>query len=379
MKRLPALPFLLLLCLVAPLCVAKDSTPSLAANAGRILVYRDALMSPQKQPVVLLDGSEITPIKARTYFQIDRPAGHYSLALSGESAAPVNVTLATGQTVYVCINVHNSADGTTELYPKITDKATAIREISSCKYAPPEASVSTAAPQSPMRVLLTFKGHAFEEEKFFGMWDAWQKQGLLTYTRCPLPDEAALLQPSATDNYDVIVMYDMVLEIAPEQQQTLVALLQKGIGVVSLHHNLGAHEKWPLWSQVIGGKFIHGTETIDGKTYEKSVYEHEVWIKVGVPDPRHPIVRGVEPFYIYDETYGKTYRAADIQPVLTTDRAGNDREIAWTRWFGNSPIFYFQLGHDSRAWTHPLFQKVLMQGMRWTVDEAAKRRAAASR
>jgi len=230
-----------------------------------------------------------------------------------------------------------------------------------------------------LRVLLTFKGHDFDEEAFFAMWDAWQKQGLLTYTRCPLPDEAARLEPSATDNYDVIVMYDMVLDISPEQQQTLLALLKKGIGVISLHHNLAAHEKWPVWSEIIGGKFLHGTETIGGKTYEKSVYEHDVWMKIGVTDPRQPITRGVESFYIYDETYGKTYHAPDIVPVLTTDRAGNDREIAWTHWFGNSPVFYFQLGHNSRAWTHPLYQKILLQGMRWTADEAAQRHTAAGR
>lgn len=358
---------------------AKDSIPALAKDAGRIVIYRDALMSPQKKPVVLLDGTETSPIKTRTYFQIDRPAGNYAIALSGESAAPIDVALTPGQTIYVCINVHNSVDGTAELYPKLTDKATATRELTACKYTPPENASAAPAPPSPLRVLLTFKGHPFEEEKFFALWNVWQQQGLLTYQRCPLPDDAVLLQPSATDNFDVIVMYDMVLEISPEQQQALITLLEKGIGVVSLHHNLAAHEKWPLWSQVIGGKFLHDTETIDGKTYEKSTYEHDVWMKIGVPDPHHPITRGVEPFYIFDETYGKTYRAPDIQPVLTTDRAGNDREIAWTHWFGNSPIFYFQLGHDSHAWTHPLYQKILLQGMRWAAEEAAQRRANATR
>lgn len=382
MNRQPVLSFLLFATLIlasflAPLHAAKDPLPPLAPNAGRIIVYRDALMSPQRQPVVLLDGVETSAIKTRTYFQIDRPAGDYAIALAGESAAPLNLNLTPGQTVYVCVNVHNAAGGT-ELYPKLVDKTTALRELSACKYLASETAATASTVQGPLRVLLTFKGHNFEEDKFFAMWNDWQKQGLLTYTRCPLPDDASQLEPSATTKFDVIVMYDMVLELSPEQQQSLITLLQKGIGVVSLHHNLAAHEKWPRWSEIIGGKFLHGTEIIGGKTYEKSIYEHDVWMKIGVPDPRHPITRGVEPFYIIDETYGKTYRAPDIQPVLTTDRAGNDREIAWTKWFGNSPVFYFQLGHDSRAWTHPLFQKILLQGMHWTVDEAAKRREGAA-
>lgn len=354
---------------------APDALPPLAKNSGRIIVYRDAIMSPQRQPVVLLDSTETGPIKTRTYFQIDRAPGTWALSLAGETAEPIKLTLAAGQTIYVCINVHNAA-GATDLYPKIVDAATATRELKACKYAPPEiAAADTPSAQGPLRVLLTFGGHGFEEEKFFALWDAWQQQGLLTYTRCPLPGEVTRLEPSATANFDVLVMYDMVTEITPEQQQALIALLQKGIGVVSLHHNLAAHEKWPLWAEVIGGKFLHDTETLGGKTYTKSVYEHNVWMKIGVPDPRHPITRGIEPFYIYDETYGKTYRAPGIQPVLTTDCAGNDREIAWTKWFGNSPVFYFQLGHDSHAWSHPLFQKILLQGMRWSADEAAKRHA----
>lgn len=378
MLRQPVFQLITLLALIltglpAPLHAARDQLPPLEEDVGRIIVYRDALMSPKTQPLVLIDGSETQPIRTRTYFPIDRPAGTYALSLSGETTVPVSIALAAGQTIYVCVNVHNSAGGT-ELYPKLVDKTTALRELAACKYLAPENAPTTVTAQNPLRVLLTFKGHNFEEDKFFSMWDGWQKQGLLTYTRCPLPEDAGNLEPSATAKFDVIVMYDMVHELSPQQQQSFIALLQKGIGVVSLHHNLAAHEKWPLWPEIIGGKFLHSTETIGSKTYEKSIYEHDVWMKIGVPDPRHPITRGVEPFYIIDETYGKTYRAPDIQPVLTTDRAGNEREIAWTKWFGNSPVFYFQLGHDSRAWTHPLYQKILLQGMRWAADEAAKRR-----
>lgn len=375
------LTFFVFASLVLPLSAAKDALPTLTAGHGRIVVYRDALMSPKTQPVVLLDGSETRAIKARTWFELDRPAGTYALALAGETAAPVNVTLAAGQTAYICINVHNAASGT-ELYPKLVDRVTALREIAACKYLALDESAAVAtssATQTPLRVLLTYKGHKFEEEKFFAMWDAWQKEGLLTYARCPLPEEAGRLEPSATASFDVVVMYDMVKELPSEQQQNLVALLQKGIGVVSLHHNLVAHEKWPLWREIVGGQFLRTPETIGGRTYEASVYEHDVWLKIGVPDPRHPIVRGVEPFYIFDETYGKIYHAPGIQVVLTTDRAGNDREIAWTNWFGNSPVFYFQLGQDSRAWTHPLYQKVLLQGIRWAADEAAGRRTGRGR
>lgn len=357
---------------------AKDPLPPLAADAGRLIFYRDAISSPKLRPALLLNGVEVGLTKSRSYFQVDRPAGNYTVAIAGEEAAPIAVTLIQGRTVYVRINVH-STPVSSELYLSLVDAATAKRELTSCKYAAPEFSSAAESaqdsPRPPLRVLLTYKGHKFEEEKFFALWDAWQKQGLLTYMRCPLPDEAARLEPAAITSYDVLVMYDMVFEIAPEQQAAFLALLKQGIGVVSLHHNLVAHEKWPLWRDIIGGQFLRAEETIAGKKYVASVFEHEVWLKIDIPDPKHPITRGVEPFYIFDESYGKIYHAPDIQVVLTTASPGNDRKIGWTKWYGNSPIFYLQLGHDSRTWSHPLYKKVLLQSMRWAGDEAAKRRS----
>jgi len=363
---------------------AKGPLPALAADTGRIVFYRDAILSPQKRPALLLNDAEIGATQSRSFFYVDRPAGNFTVTISGETAAPLTFTLVKGKTAYVRINVH-STPVSSELYPSLVDAATAARELTACNYAAPEAApASSSAEQAsrsppPLRVLLTYKGHAFDEDRFFALWDAWQKQGLLTYTRCPLPEEAARLEPTATAQYDVLVMYDMAPEFAPDQQAAFLALLDKGIGVVSLHHNLAAHEIWPLWRDIVGGQFLHANQTIEGKTYAPSVFQHDVWLRIGTPDPKHPIVRGVEPFYIFDESYGKVYHAPGIKAVLTTDSPGNDREIAWTKWFGNSPVFYFQLGHDSHAWTHPLYQKILLQSMRWTADEASARRQASAR
>ena len=190
----------------------------------------------------------------------------------------------------------------------------------------------------------------------------------------PLPDEAGRLEPAATASYDVLVMADTVAEITPEQQAAFLALLNQGIGVVSLSHNLVAPEKWPLWREIVGGQFLHTSEMIAGKPYAASVSEQDLWLKIGIPEAKHPITRGIEPFYILDEGYTKSYHGPDIQVVLTTESAGSDHEIGWTKWYGKSPVFHLQLGHDSHAWTHPLYKKVLLQSMRWASDEAAKRR-----
>jgi hypothetical protein len=229
-------------------------------------------------------------------------------------------------------------------------------------------AASAAAPAAEpsangkIRLLLTYGGHGFEEKPFFAMFDALPG---VTYTKAPLPESAGLLKPGFQKQYDVLVMYDMCGGFSKEQQKALVALLAQGIGVVSLHHNLGAHQAWPEFTKIIGGKFCAKAETIGGKTYGPSTYEHGQQIHVTVADEHHPITRGLADFTIHDETYGKCYIAPGAHVLLRTDNPKNNPEIAWVQPYGKSRVFYFQLGHDSMAWSNPAYPDILGRGIRW--------------
>ena len=72
--------------------------------------------------------------------------------------------------------------------------------------------------------------------------------------RCPRPPRSC--KPELADTIDVSCLYDMwVAGFTPEQQQAFVALLNRGIGVVALHHTLGGHQEWPEYAKIIGGKY----------------------------------------------------------------------------------------------------------------------------
>jgi type 1 glutamine amidotransferase len=214
-------------------------------------------------------------------------------------------------------------------------------------------------------VLLTFGGHGFEEKPFFAMFDAMPG---IEYTRAPLPKSAGLLKPGLEKEFDVIVMYDMVPAIKPEQQRAFVALLEKGIGLVSLHHNMGAHRDWDEFRKIIGGKFILQPCEIEGEKYDRSGWSHDEDLKVTVEEKNHPITRGISDFDIHDETYNKYYTAKNVKVLLTTDHPKNDPELAWVTKYGNSRVFYLMLGHDSKAWANPNFPKLLLQGIRWAAN-----------
>ena len=166
----------------------------------------------------------------------------------------------------------------------------ALTAISTCLMI--AACSSTAAAQEPakvkIRVLLTYGGHGFEEKQFFAMFDSFPG---IVYTKAPMPKAADLLKPGLEKDYDVIVMYDMTPGFTPEQQKAFVELLNDGIGLVSLHHNLGSHQQWDEFRKIIGGIHIPKVFTVDGKKYGPSGATDDQDISVTVADKDHPITK----------------------------------------------------------------------------------------
>ena len=78
--------------------------------------------------------------------------------------------------------------------------------------------------EGKIRVLLTVGGHEYEEEPFYAMFRSMPD---VAYTLAHMPADAGLLKPGLEKQYDAIVMYDMVGGISPEQQNALVALLNR--------------------------------------------------------------------------------------------------------------------------------------------------------
>jgi uncharacterized protein len=218
------------------------------------------------------------------------------------------------------------------------------------------------AGQGQIRVLLTYGGHGFEEKPFFAMFDAMPG---IKYTKAEMPKAAELFKPGLEKQFDVIVMYDMVGGFKPEQQKAFVALLKRGIGLVSLHHNMGAHAKWDEFRKIIGGKFILSASEIEGRKFKPSGWDHDQDLQVAVADKSHPITKGIEDFQIHDETYSGYYVAPNVKVLLTTNHPKNNPQLAWVTRYGKSPVFYLMLGHDGKAYQNPNYSKLVCQGIHW--------------
>jgi hypothetical protein len=225
------------------------------------------------------------------------------------------------------------------------------------------------APAKKIRVLLLTGGHDFEVKPFYEMWDAFTG---IAYTKATMPKDAGLLKPGLEKEYDVVVTYDMSPDITPEQRKAFVELLDTGIGYLPMHHALGGHKGWEEYRTIIGGRYVFKPFEADGKSHGKSTYDHDQDLKVKVMDADHPILKGVKDFAIHDETYGNCYVAPGVKVLLTTDHPKCTPQIAWVKTYGKSPIFYFMLGHDSKAWACPEYRKILVNGIQWLAAERAK-------
>ncbi len=225
---------------------------------------------------------------------------------------------------------------------------------------------SASAAEQKLRVLLTVGGHGFEVEAFYAVFKAMPD---VTFQVAQMPQDAGRLKPGLEKEFDVIVMYDMVAGITPEQQKAFTELLRRGIGVVSLHHNLGAHGGWPEFARIIGGKFFLKDTEFQGKKFKPLQWEHDQDLVIHVADPDHPITKGLKDFPIHDETYKGFWTDPKARVLLTTNHPKNNREIAWVTQYGNSRVFYLMLGHDSKAYANPHFRELVHRGIRWAAGK----------
>lgn len=228
------------------------------------------------------------------------------------------------------------------------------------------SSLQAAPPAGKIRVLLTHGGHAFDKPAFFALFDSLPN---VNYTAAELPRELDLLKPGLEKQYNALVMYDMNPKITPEQEKNFQALLERGIGLVALHHNLAAHRTWREYPKIIGGQFLLAPTEISGKTWPKSTWSHDETIPVTIVDRNHPITKGLSDFTIHDETYGGFWVNPGVHLLLATNHPKNSPQLAWVSRYAASPVVYLMLGHDAKAYSNPNYRELVARSIRFVANK----------
>jgi hypothetical protein len=275
----------------------------------------------------------------------------------------------------------------------------------------------------PLKVLVVSGGHPFELEPFLAMFSANPD---IDFTHVQPPEAREWFRASHVGEWDAIVCYDMqgfilrdpeLLESAEpsaepvnyaegvkfeeppaEYAEGLIAMLEAGQGVVFLHHAMSAWPSWPLWAEIVGGRWHYLPAELHGRQWPSSGYTKEVSHRITPIDPNHPICAGLEEgFEIVDEIYLNPIFEDQIVPLLRSDFEMKSKNfysgelsvqgrlyesdgwthpdgsgiVGWVKTAGSSPIVYLQSGHGPAAYANPGFRRLLANSIRWVASPEA--------
>lgn len=254
-------------------------------------------------------------------------------------------------------------------------------------------------------ILLVTKGHPFERDAFFSMFDNLD----INWTHVEQPAAREFFNTELAADYDAIVMYDMpgiqfgesgpIMETPSERyKNSFLNLLEAGKGMVFMHHAIAGWPAWEEYAEIVGGRFLYLTDTLRGTSRSDSGYRHKVEHTLSTLET-HPVTHGLPAtFSMTDELYLSEVFTDNIQPLLASDydftrdnfysatkavRDGKmfDNEgwehpdgsnvVGWVKHYRNSPIAYLQGGDDSEAYSCSNYRQLLQNAIHWAASDAA--------
>lgn len=216
------------------------------------------------------------------------------------------------------------------------------------------ADIQPDAPaKNALRVQLVIGGHDFAPT----LWQAFEGNSDIRANVVFQPEAYGMGQLKETD---VLVLYDMMQDITEQQKANLKNFLESGKGLVVLHHAIADYQKWPWWyEEVVGGRYI-----LPDSGPSPSDYKHDVEMKVD-PVAEHPVLAGVGPMLIIDETYKGMWISPLSKVLMKTDAPSSDGPVVWIGPYNRSKVIYIELGHGPEAHRHPAFQRLVQNAIRW--------------
>ena len=247
-------------------------------------------------------------------------------------------------------------------------------------------------------ILLVTKGHPFDHAAFFGLFDSIN----VNWTHVEQPAASIFFDEAVADEYDAFVMYDMpgiafgaggahFAEPTETYKNNLLRLLNKGKGMVFLHHAIAGWPAWEEYAEIVGGRFLYLSDKLRGTRRPDSGYRHKVTHTVSKTGS-HPITEDLPAsFSMTDELYLAEVFEDSITPLLTSDytfvrdnfysatkaingmmfdnqgwqHGPGSNVVGWVKRYGSSPIAYIQGGDDPEAYSDPNYGKLIENAIRW--------------
>jgi len=165
---------------------------------------------------------------------------------------------------------------------------------------------------------------------------------------------------------DVMVLYNFKQKISENARANFLKLLDRGVGLVAMHHAVAAYPGWVEYEKIIGATYSLKKGLVrNGMKFMRPIWKHGVDFNVRIADETHPITKGMKGFKIHDESYLGWAHHPGSHVLLTTDQPLNNHRLAWTRFYKKARVMFIQLGHGAHAFRSKDFQTLTAQGIRW--------------
>lgn len=173
-----------------------------------------------------------------------------------------------------------------------------------------------------------------------------------TYTADPNDLNAANLA-----KYDALLIYANHTTITPDQEKALLDFVNSGKGFLPIHCASYCFQNSPAYIALVGAQFLkHGTGEFTA----------------AIVQPNHPVLDGIQPFQVWDETYVHTKINPDKTVLMERVDDSGREPWTWVREQGKGRVFYTAYGHDERVWGHPMFQRLVRNGILWAVGPTVR-------
>ncbi len=170
----------------------------------------------------------------------------------------------------------------------------------------------------------------------------------------------AYLEDSKMLALDLIVPVWTMGTITPEQEKSLLAAVQSGVGIAGWHGGMADSFRDNVEYQfMVGGQWV---------AHPGGVIDYEV----NITKPEDPIVAGISDFKMHSEQY---YMHVDpSNEVLATTTFGGEHApwiegtvmpVVWKRMWGKGRVFYTSLGHVACDFDVTEARTIVQRGMLW--------------
>jgi uncharacterized protein len=174
-------------------------------------------------------------------------------------------------------------------------------------------------------------------------------------------EDAGVLDSAATlGRYDLVFLqlYNAKTPtLSAGAKENLAAFVRDGKGLAVSHLSSASFKEWDEFRKLCGRYWVMG----------KSGHGPRSVFKARIANKDNPITQGLADFEADDELYAKLQGDAPITVLVEADSDWSKKTepLVFTVEYGKGRVFHDALGHDGKALSNPVAQKLLQRGCEW--------------